>query len=163
MGEESPSPCDRAGTSAAGPENFVGHRMRVCTVVRVSQVKNNQKREKACAVEGWALAMAGADAHLNLDLPHTLGHLRMEFTIPPQQVRDNHLLPLPTIMVASFWVSHLTLPALRHLTPTLVLYQYHNNNLPVSSLLRDRRLRLRHFRFRRLCWTPIWPCVLPAV
>ena len=79
------------------PKNFVGRRMRACTVVRVFQVKNNQKREKACAVEGWALAMAGADAHLNLDLPHTLGHLRMEFTIPPQQVRDNHLLPLPTI------------------------------------------------------------------
>ena len=74
MGEETPSPCDRAGTSAAGPENFVGHRMRVCTVVRVSQVKSKRKREKACAVEDLAQAKAGVGVHPIHDLPRTLGH-----------------------------------------------------------------------------------------
>ncbi len=120
MGKESPPPYDRAGTNAvaAGPENFVGHRMRACTaVVRVFQVKSKRKREKACAVEDLAEAKAGVGVHQIRDLPHTLGHFQTVYINLPQLVGGSKLPPLLTIMVASFWVSLLTLHALRHLRP----------------------------------------------
>ena len=67
-----------------------------------------------------ALAKAGEDVHLNLDLPRMLGHFQMEFTMLPQPVRDNHSPLLSTIMVASMGVSLITLLALRHLSLQLL-------------------------------------------
>ncbi len=90
--QESPLPCDCVRTNAAGPQGFVGHRMHVCTVVRVFQCKSKRKpsgkSEGSFMVNIWA-------------------HLRDQTVRSPQSVTHGLSPPLGScIPVSRSWLAH---------------------------------------------------------